>query len=309
VLAVWRKAGSVPGATYSEEALAQLLEASPDGLLVAELDGELVGTLIAAWDGWRGNLYRLAVGRLVKTLLAALAVIVVAGCGSSQPKKDTDPSLGGTTTPTSKETTPTETTPQPAGAPRPPIQQRRIPFGAKRKQETAAYAERHYGTASSRLDAKVIVEHVTVTPTFQAVYDTFSSDQPDVELHELPNVCSHFVVDRDGTIYQLVSLELICRHTVGLNDHAIGIEHVGATDADVLGNSAQMDASLHLTRWLRCRYGISMSNVIGHNESLSSPYHHERVASLRNQTHSDWTKPDMDVYRAKLRSCAARSSG
>ena len=30
-------------------------------LLVAEMDGELVGALIAAWDGWRGNMYRLAV--------------------------------------------------------------------------------------------------------------------------------------------------------------------------------------------------------------------------------------------------------
>jgi ribosomal protein S18 acetylase RimI-like enzyme len=34
---------------------------SPAALLVAERDGEIVGTLIAAWDGWRGNMYRLAV--------------------------------------------------------------------------------------------------------------------------------------------------------------------------------------------------------------------------------------------------------
>ena len=30
-------------------------------LLVAETDGEIVGALIAASDGWRGNMYRLAV--------------------------------------------------------------------------------------------------------------------------------------------------------------------------------------------------------------------------------------------------------
>lgn len=34
---------------------------SPAALLVAERDGEIVGALIAAWDGWRGNMYRLAV--------------------------------------------------------------------------------------------------------------------------------------------------------------------------------------------------------------------------------------------------------
>lgn len=40
----------------------QLLDAeSPAALLVAERDGEIVGALIAGWDGWRGNMYRLAV--------------------------------------------------------------------------------------------------------------------------------------------------------------------------------------------------------------------------------------------------------
>ena len=38
-----------------------------------------------------------------------------------------------------------------------------------------------------------------------------------------------------------------------------------------------MAASLRLTRWLRCRYGIGVNNVIGHSESLRSPYHRERV--------------------------------
>ena len=43
------------------EDLQRLLRDSPAGLLVAEREGEIVGALIAAWDGWRGNLYRLAV--------------------------------------------------------------------------------------------------------------------------------------------------------------------------------------------------------------------------------------------------------
>lgn len=34
---------------------------SPAALLVADRDGEIVGALIAGWDGWRGNMYRLAV--------------------------------------------------------------------------------------------------------------------------------------------------------------------------------------------------------------------------------------------------------
>jgi N-acetylmuramoyl-L-alanine amidase-like protein len=92
----------------------------------------------------------------------------------------------------------------------------------------------------------------------------------------------------------------MCRHTVGLNYTAIGIEHVGSSDSQVLGNAKQMAASLRLTRWLRCRYSIGVANVIGHSESLSSKYHRENVARLRGQTHGDWTHAHMQSYRTRL---------
>src|SRR5262249_10098159 len=107
--------------------------------------------------------------------------------------------------------------------PRPPIVWKPIPFGAQRKAETAAYARRHYGVATWRLThPHVIVEHYTAGPSFASAFNTFAADVPDSELHELPGTCAHFVVDTDGTIYQLVPLGVICRHTVGLNDTAIG---------------------------------------------------------------------------------------
>ena len=113
-----------------------------------------------------------------------------------------------------------------AAAPRPDIVVKLIPFGAKRRAETAAYAQRHYGTSTWRLDhPHVIVEHYTASST--SPYSYFASDTPDPELGELPGVCAHFVIDRDGTIHQLVRLDTICRHTVGLNWTAFGIEHVG----------------------------------------------------------------------------------
>ena len=190
-----------------------------------------------------------------------------------------------------------------AAAPKPAIVSKPIPFGAKRKAETAAYAKRHYGVSTYRLaDPHVIVEHYTVTSTFQQTWNTFAPDTPDAELHELPGTCSHFVIDRDGTIYQLVPLSIMCRHTVGLNFTAIGIEHVGSSDAQVLSNSRQMAASLRLTRWLRCRYRIGVPNVIGHAESLSSPYHREHVARLRTQTHGDMAHAAMAKYRRRLSS-------
>jgi N-acetyl-anhydromuramyl-L-alanine amidase AmpD len=169
-----------------------------------------------------------------------------------------------------------------------------------------AYA--HYGIDDYRLrDPKMIVEHVAVAGSTSAVYATFAPDVPDPELHELPNVCSHFVVGSDGRVVQMVPLALMCRHTVGLNYTAIGIEHVGFRDGDVLGNARQLRASLRLTRWLRCRFGIAVGDVIGHNESLSSPYHRERVAALRRQTHGDWVHASMVRYRARLRALACSS--
>ncbi len=111
-----------------------------------------------------------------------------------------------------------------------------------------AYVRRHYGSfmkPTYRLtDPHVIVIHYTETPSFQATYNTFAPDTPDSELHELPNTCAHFVLDSDGGIHQLVALDIMCRHTVGLNWTAIGIEHVGYSDQQVLGDPAQMAASL-----------------------------------------------------------------
>jgi N-acetylmuramoyl-L-alanine amidase len=184
---------------------------------------------------------------------------------------------------------------------RPAIVSKPIPFGAARRAEMAQYAERHYGLNTWRLvHPRVIVEHYTATTSFSSAWNTFASDAPDPELHQLPGTCAHFIIDRDGTIYQLVPLTTMCRHTVGLNWTAIGIEHVGTSDASILDNPRQMRASLRLTLWLMHRYDISLPNVIGHAESLTSPYHRERYAPWRCQTHADWQHADMVTYRERL---------
>jgi beta-N-acetylhexosaminidase len=190
--------------------------------------------------------------------------------------------------------------------PKPHIVWKPIPFGARRLAETAAYAKRHYGTHTYVLKPRAIVEHVTATTSFSSAFATFSADAPDAELHQLPGTCAHFVVDRDGTIYQLVRLDVMCRHTVGLNWAAIGIEHVGLSDAQVLGDAAQLRSSLALTLWLMARYRIALANVIGHNESLMSPLHRELYAPWRCQTHADWRRADMTVYRRRLVAAARK---
>ena len=164
-----------------------------------------------------------------------------------------------------------------------------------------AYARRHYGLDRARLrEPKVIVQHFTASSTYGPAYNTFAANAPDVEFGERPGVCAHYVIERDGTIHQLVSLRWRCRHTVGLNDSSIGIEHVGMSDADVMGRRRQLAASLRLTRWLQGRFGIRTRDVIGHAESLSSPYHHERVPAMRDRTHGDFAPATMRRYRRLL---------
>ena len=167
----------------------------------------------------------------------------------------------------------------------------RSPSAPSARRTWRDYAQRHYGIDDFRLrNPRVIVEHYTVTSSFQPVFDYFSRqrarpgaaraarrvlalrDRP--RRHDLP----------------LVPTSIMCRHTVGLNWTAVGIEHVGQSDAEVMGNRRQLAASLRLTRVLQGRYGITTRNVIGHNENRSSPFHRERVARLRTQTHADFPR-------------------
>jgi N-acetylmuramoyl-L-alanine amidase len=246
------------------------------------------------------------------TLVLLPALLALAGCAGQAPSAEVaiaPPVTVSTTTTTPSTSTGTpSTSPAPTTtpvarpeAPRPEIHQWPIPFGAARKRQMAAYSLRHYGEDTYVLSKpKVIVEHYTETATAQEAYNTFASDVPDNEFHELPNTCAHFLVEPSGRIDQLVPLTIRCRHTTGLNWTAIGIENVGYSDQAILDDHAQITASLRLTRWLRCRYGIALVNVIGHNESLSSPFHHDRVPAFQHQTHSDWNHADMSRYRHLL---------
>jgi ribosomal protein S18 acetylase RimI-like enzyme len=62
VLALWDAAANAETVTDTRDGVLGLLGADPEALLVVESDdGQIVGSLIAAWDGWRGSFYRLAV--------------------------------------------------------------------------------------------------------------------------------------------------------------------------------------------------------------------------------------------------------
>lgn len=170
----------------------------------------------------------------------------------------------------------------------------------------ATYARLHYGKRGIGLVPKLIVEHWTASNSTWSALATFRANRPDREFGVLPGVCAHFLIERSGRILNLVPVDIMCRHVTGLNHRAIGIEHVGTSDRGLMGNHAQITASIRLTRWLRCRYGIPVGDVIGHSENLRSRWYHERVPRFRGQSHSDMSAATMRSYRAIVGRVACR---
>jgi ribosomal protein S18 acetylase RimI-like enzyme len=61
VLDFWKTAAEGTSISDDRDGVERLVDRDPEALVLAERDGELVGTVIAGFDGWRCHLYRLAV--------------------------------------------------------------------------------------------------------------------------------------------------------------------------------------------------------------------------------------------------------
>ena len=188
---------------------------------------------------------------------------------------------------------------------KPPITSDPISYGDDRKAEMAHYSKRHYGDKEWRLrNPKVIVLHFTATDSYSSVWSTFDSNA--VNLGERPGVCSQYVVEQNGTIDQLVPPTIRCRHTIGLNHVAIGIEMVQSTgqgshwaDQQILNRRKQIGGALRLVRWLQARYDIPTGEVIGHSMANDDP-HFKDLEGWTND-HTDWLKRDVREFRHRLK--------
>ena len=157
------------------------------------------------------------------------------------------------------------------GTAQPPvILDKPIVFDEERLRLTREYLQEHYGIATDTpsIVPQMIVVHWTAYPTLKRSYEAFyaptlSSDRPNIRQASQLNVSVPYLIDRDGTIYQLMPDTLMARHVIGLNHCAIGIENVGDGRAHPL-TSAQLEANEQLIRYLFKRHPIEY--VIGHHE-------------------------------------------
>ena len=197
--------------------------------------------------------------------------------------------------------------PDAAAVARPPIVDTPMAWSDRREALTLEYRRRHSDPDAVDLAIvpKVIVLHYTggdSAKSTRSYFDNVTIEDARKELQRAGkvNVSAHFVVDRDGTIYQLQPVTRFARHCIGLNHVAIGIENAGdeakfpLTDAQVLADAA-------LVRWLVAE-NPTITHLLGHHEVMgfrADPLYVERDASYKND------KPDpgarfMAKVRAKL---------
>jgi N-acetyl-anhydromuramyl-L-alanine amidase AmpD len=145
-----------------------------------------------------------------------------------------------------------------------------ITFNEERELLTLEYLQNRYGLDQDapKIDPKIIVLHWTVIPTFEKSFEAFDPAtlpnwRPDIKNMSGLNVSSQFMVDRDGTIYQLLPETTMARHVIGLNHCAIGVENVGGTEELPL-TRAQLKSNIWLIRYLKEKYNIDY--LIGHYE-------------------------------------------
>jgi len=147
-------------------------------------------------------------------------------------------------------------------------------FNEERLRLTADYACRHYGIDGYELrEPQMIVLHYTAFPTLDESIRFFSSPLLDIGVRRdisaggAVNVSAHYLVDTDGTVYQTAPENVICRHTIGFNHVAIGIENVGRGEEQLTGQQAEADAAL--IRRILDRHP-SIRFLIGHHEYRDS---------------------------------------
>ena len=61
VLELWGQADATPSVTDNADDLRRAVSDGRANVLLAEVEGRIVGSIIGTFDGWRGNIYRMAV--------------------------------------------------------------------------------------------------------------------------------------------------------------------------------------------------------------------------------------------------------
>lgn len=152
------------------------------------------------------------------------------------------------------------------------IVQKPIVFNEERIELTKAYIKSHYKLNVNDITIKprMIVIHHTAFNTLEESFENFNpvklnDKRPFIKKSGLLNPTAHYMVDKDGTIYQLMREDYMARHVIGLNYSSIGIENVGGANHEDNLTQAQLQANVKLIKYLKQKYP-AIDYLIGHYE-------------------------------------------
>jgi N-acetyl-anhydromuramyl-L-alanine amidase AmpD len=111
----------------------------------------------------------------------------------------------------------------------------------------------------------MIVIHYTEIDNFKKSLERFYSpllltDRADISGAGVVNVSAHFMIDTDGTIHQLMPIDYMARHIIGLNYSAIGIENVGGGNNKQNLTVEQLISNIKLINYLK--KSLVLSNIL-----------------------------------------------
>ena len=153
-----------------------------------------------------------------------------------------------------------------------------IVFDDLRTSLTKQYIKERYNfeAESITIDPRIIVVHWTATKTSEQAFNTFKSpslqgSRNDISYASNLNVSAHFLVDRNGQVFQLMKDNIMARHVIGLNYSSIGIENVGGIEGYPLTNE-QLISNVKLVKYLKSKYP-KIDYLIGHFEYTNFENH------------------------------------
>lgn len=144
-----------------------------------------------------------------------------------------------------------------------------IKYSELRSNLSIKYLKERHGITENKptIKPQIIVLHFTDGGTINSVYDYFNTEKIEDarkfnKTQSELNVSSHYLIDRDGTIYHLVCDTMFARHVIGLNYCSIGVENIGSKSKPL--TEKQVIANVKLVKYLCTKYPIEY--LIGHSE-------------------------------------------
>lgn len=185
-----------------------------------------------------------------------------------------------------------------------------ILFDDTRINLTLKYLSDHYGINKGTIiiNSQMIVIHWTgsssLSTSYNTLYPVVLSDSRKYikEKGGILNVSAHYLVDDDGTIYQLMPDNWMARHIIGLNHISIGIENIGPNTNTNKLTVEQLEANEKLVRYLIVKYP-NIEYLIGHMEHArfeDTQLYKENIQDYKTQGKVDPGKDFITKLRNRL---------